>query len=508
MPSAEPSMQIPIPTAGIRKNLPPLEVGFSGLIDAQNWIYRDGSFVVRPGLTDFADDKNDRPMGFIQYDHGSENDRLVMGTLDAWYHYNSATGEWDEITGGTDPLTGGTTAQQVFRTFEKSGVVYLLGCNGTNNAQKWDGSALNTRAIVAGSPGSTAPVCMAVAADRLLLAEGMTVYASDNLDFDAWTDGFTAKLGDTPGDIVSMMEFGNNQTAIYKAGSVYMAFAQEDLTKIFRFELIRTGISGPVSPLSVCTLGDLGIHCYLAESGDLMLFDGTSIQSMGEHIRTHIRQTRDYDLRARSFVFFDPLQGDIYAFYAASGSDDVDTCAVVNLETSTIHSFKFSNNIISAGGAFVVSDSTSIGELPLIGDIGLTFGEMDRGQSGILLGDNGGQVYHHIGTTDDGSAIRAWFETGLQLGLEPRRFNMLHQVEHLFPTASASQTVSIQLGASDYGESRILDDAQTVNIGNGGPYETQHRLPGRMYSVRMLTDASVAVEWMGASTTMTQTGLR
>jgi hypothetical protein len=506
MPSPSPSTTIPIPTQGIRKDLPSLQVGWNGLVEAENWIYRNGVFKVRGGLTDFANDINERPMGFVQYDHGSEVNRIVMGTKTGWWHYNAAGNTWTDLDGAANPLTGGNDNQCVFRPFEKSGTVNLLGCNGKDAPKKWTGAG--NYADIAGGHGATAAKCMAVSADRLLMCEGMTVYASDNLDFDAYTDGFTARLGETPGDIVACLEFGAEQVAFYKEDSVYVSFAQADLTDIFRFELVRAGVSGPVSPLSVFPLGATGAHCWLSWAGAVMLFDGSNIYPMEEHITTHIRQTRDYDMRARSFGFYDPRESEIYIFYASQGSTDVDTCVVISWPSQEMHYFRFGSNLITAGGQFHITDSIPIGELPLIGDIDMTLGEMDTGSSHILLGDNGGQVYTNQGYTDDGSAISGWFETGLQFGAKPGQFSVLQLIQHLFPTTTSAQNISIQVGASDYGETRTLQAAQTLDLNAGGPYETQHRLPGQMYSLRMSGDFSVETEWMGSLVPITPGGLK
>jgi len=133
---------------------------------------------------------------------------------------------------------------------------------------------------------------------------------------------------------------------------------------------------------------------------------------------------------------------------------------------------------------------------------------MDRGQTGVIFGDAAGQVYHHIGSTDDGEPINNHFETGLQVLGEPRRFGVLGAAEHLFLTSTASQDISIAMGKSDYGETRTLQAAQDVDVGSGGPYETQRGLPGRFYSLRMSSLAEVGVEWLGSQATYAPTGLR
>jgi hypothetical protein len=497
-------LPIQLPVNGIRKDIPPIAVGFQGLIDAENWIYRDAQFRVRPGLTDFADDIDQRPLGFIQYNHGSEDDRLVMGTDDSWWHYNSGAGTWTDLDGDTNPLTGGAIAQVVFRTFESGGTVKLIGVNSNDNPKIWTGAG--SYADLAGNP-PTAAVTLAIAADRVLMAEGDILYWSGNLDETDWTAS-GVRVADTPGDIVALLEFGNMRTAIYKESSIYMAFAQTDLLYKFRIELVRSGIPGPTSPNAVFPLGELGIHCYLAESGAVMVFDGNTPNSLGDHIQTHIRATRDYDLRERSFGFYDPLQNDIYVFYANSGATDVNACVVINYDTRVMHYYTFAKNTITAGRAVVITDSTLVSELPIIDTIAQTFSEMDRGQAEIIFGDVGGQVYHHSGATDDGENIVNFFETGLQLLGEPRRFGVLQSAEHLFLTATAAQDISIAIGKSDYGETRELQAAQTVAIGSGGPYETQHRLPGRLYSLRMSSSSNVGVEWLGSTAAYTPTGLR
>jgi hypothetical protein len=508
MPSEQPVFQILKPKMGIRKDIPATEIGFGGLVDAKNWIYRNSNFYVRPGLTDFADDVNERPLGFIQYDWandvgGSEEDRLVMGTDDGWHHYNSGAGTWTDITGGV-ALTGGNSAQVVFRTFESGNIVKLLGVNGADNCKIWTGTG--NYASLGGTPPS-APTAIAVAQDRVLLAQGDTIYYSANLDETDWTEG-NFRIAETPGDIVAMLEFGTKQTAVYKENSIYMLYAQVDLTKRFRSELKRANTPGPVSPAALFGIGELGIHCYLSESGAVMLFDGHAPVSMGNHIQTHIRQTRDYDLRTRSHGFYDPIQNEIYIFYATAGASDVNSCIVINFETRAFHYYIFDNHTISIGFPSVLTDGMTVGDFPAFNEISLTFGEMDRGSNGILLAEAGGQVYHHSGLTDDGSAIQHYFETGLESVGERHRYGLIQHSDHLFGTASASQNVAIQFGASNYGETPTYETSQTVDIGAAGPYWLGHRVPGRLFSIKMSGSSSYETYYIGSDINAVELGLR
>jgi hypothetical protein len=504
MPSAEQSYAIPKPTGGIRKDLPATTIQWDGLVDSKNFIYRNSNFYVRPGLTDFANDINERPMGFIQYNHASETDRLVMGTKNSWWHYNSGAGTWTDLDTAANPLTGGNTAHVIFRTYDRGGTIRLIGVNGTNAPKIWTGAG--AYADLTGSPPSAAS-SLAIAADRVLMSEGDTLYYSGNLDETDWTSN-AIRVAETPGNIVALMEFGNRATAIYKEDSIYMAYAQVDLIAKFRVDLVRAGVPGPVGPAAVFPIAEFGIHCYLADNGAVMLFDGNAPVSMGDHIQTHIRQTRDYDLRGRSHGFYDPLQNEVWIFYPVQGSSDINAAIVIDFETKVFHHFSFDNHVTSAAGAAVLTDAMNIGSFPVINNISLTFGEMDRGSNGILIGDNGGQVYHHSGLTDDGNAIDAYFETGLKMFGERRRFGMLHSSDHLFGTASGTQNVTVKFGASDYGEAVTWEGSQTIDIGSAGPYWLEHRLPGRLYAMRMEASASYEVYWVGSEAASTELGLR
>jgi len=504
MPSAEQNYPIPKPTGGIRKDVPATTLAWEGLVDAKNWIYRNSNFCVRPGLTDFADDISERPLGYIQYDFSTEVDRLVMGTDDSWWHYSSGAGTWTDLNGIATPLTGGATAHVIFRTFESGGVVKLIGVNSTDLPKLWDGTGSYEN--LAGSPPSAA-TSIAIAADRVLMSEGDSLYYSGNLDETDWVAS-QIRIAETPGDIVGLMEFGNRATAVYKGNSIYMAYAQVDLIAKFRIELVRAGIPGPVGPAAIFSIAEFGVHCYLADNGAVMLFDGNAPVSMGDHIQTHIRQTRDYDLRGRSHGFYDPLQNEVWVFYPAKGSADINTCVVIDYNTKIFHSFTFDNHVTSSASTAILTDAMSIGSFPEINSISLTFGEMDRGSNAVIIGDSGGQTFQNWGLTDDGSAIENYFETGLMMLGERRRYGMIHSSDHLFTLASGAQDLTIQFGVSDYGEVADYESAQTVDIGVGGPYWLSHRLPGRLYSLRMSSSATTEINWIGSEVTATELGLR
>jgi len=507
MPSAEQSYPIAKPTGGIRKDVPATTLGWDGLVDSKNWVYRNSNFFVRPGLTNFADDIDERPMGYIQYDFSTEVDRLVMGTVNSWWHYDSGADTWTDLNPGGEsdnPLSGGNTAHVIFRTFESGGVVKLLGVNSTDPPKLWDGTG-DYEDLTGSPPGAATSI--AIAADRVLMSEGDSLYYSGNLDETDWVSS-QIRVAETPGDIVGLMEFGNRATAIYKGSSIYMAHSQVDLVAKFRIELVRAGIPGPVGPAAIFQIAEFGVHCYLADNGSVMLFDGNAPVSMGDHIQTHVRQTRDYDLRARSHGFYDPLQNEVWVFYPSKGSADVNTCIVIDYETKIFHSFTFDNHVTSAAGTAVLTDAMNIGSFPAINSISITFGEMDRGNNAILIGDNGGQSFQHEGLSDAGSAIDNHFETGLKMLGERRRYGMVHSSDHLFYRASGSQDITIQFGVSDYGEATEYEAAQTFDIGDTGPYWLAHRLPGRLYSLRMSSSATKEIYWIGSEVVGTELGLR
>lgn len=505
MPSSAPPFRWPRPGRGLMKHLNELEVPPDGLIDGLNWFNRYGRFKTRPGLTVFAQDINERPMGYILYNHENEDNRLVMGTDGGWFRHNQATGQWVDITDVTDVLTGGSTNQVLFRTFPKSGNTYLVGINGKDTPKVWDGSA-SDYTEVAGSPPA-APHAMAVSAKRLLLATGYNIKCSAIGDFDSgWGTELDVNLYDTPGDIVCLLERGNLAHVVYKETSIWSGFAQEELVAPFRYEVAVASVPGPVSPLAVVAIED-GSHCYMAESGAVYRFDGINAVSLGEHIQAAIWKVMDRDKVDRSWGTYDAYNNELWFFFVPTGADDINYAVMISFPDMAVHAARYHNHKLSAGIKTNVEASTPLGDVPgNLGEQDLELGEFSLVSGALLFGETGGQVFKAAGNDDNGSAIQHSFETGLDL--DPGIYLTLQEVYLDTEVPASSQNITVTPLVSSQGEAPVENQPKTIDLATTGPKRTHHRITGRRFGLKVSGSATEELEYSGARYHASPRGLR
>jgi len=201
-----------------------------GLRKAENWVHQNDEFRVRDGLTAFGDDIDQRPAGFFTYHDADGNYRIVMGTDLGWWSYDEATSTWTDISGTA--LTSAPIDAQIYRIFQKAGTTWLLGVNGVDPFNKWDGDPATNYSAVGGSP----PVAsaMMVLADRVILGnlrsgatQSPVAFAvSSRLDFDTgWATQLIGLLSNAR-DIVAMQELGEFVGAVHCEDSIWLAIAQ------------------------------------------------------------------------------------------------------------------------------------------------------------------------------------------------------------------------------------------------------------------------------------------
>jgi hypothetical protein len=511
MPSSAQRFSLPIPIKGVLANLDHHQVPADALIAAQNVIRRFGKLIARPGLITFADDTDQRPLGFIQYDHENEDNRIVMGTDESWFHLDTSTDTWTDLDTATNPLTGGNTSHVVFRTFSKGGVTYLLGCNGIDAPKAWSGTG--GYVDIGGSPPAAS--CMAVSYDRLILARDQNIQCSSALDFDVgWGSELDAEISDTPGDIIALQEHGNLQTVAYKENSIYNLFAQPDAVAPFRVELAADKVPGPVSPNAVVAIED-GSHVYLSYTGSVIRFDGVNAQSLGEHIQAFMQQNADRDLLGRAWGTYDPYTNEIYFFYAPIGAADVNCAVMITWPDLSLWPMRFTAHYPTAGLKTTISEGIAIGEL--IGTIGeqeLTIGEYARLSGSFFIGDSRGQVYK-LGGYDDlyddghGSTIHAqvdwWFKTGLSNFGDPVRYKHLAEIEIMSGYETIDSGLSVSFGKSNFGEAISYSGPKAVDMSKNRK-RTLHRathqafnlfLAGYSYSEDLNYHGAIALATMG-----------
>jgi hypothetical protein len=181
----------------------------------------------------------------------------------------------------------------------------------------------------------------------------------------------------------------------------------------------------------------------------------------------------------------------------------------INVDDGTLWPHRFSSIIASAAASVISESPVTIGQL--VGTIGSqtkTIGQYDITRLSLMVGGSTGQVYQDSGYTDNGSAIPAFFQTGLSDMGNPVTFKTVQEIDHVFSKAANSQSVSVSIAKSDYGDDLSLSTASTLAIGSAGPYKSGHRVTGRALGMRVDVSASQSVRWQGASVGVVQRGMR
>lgn len=506
---------IPIPVDGFMPDQPPTAVPPTGLTLAQNWMYRDGILMVRPGLTKYATNTlANRPLNITQFVDPTLGLQTVIATLTKWYKYDQTTNSWVDITGTA--LTGSETQPTIFRVFYKGTplVPFLIGTNGKDAMKKWSAGAATYLAAGGSPPVAT---CMAVAANRCILgnlqsgpnASQIAVDVSALNDFESgWGATLTAFLADTPGPIVGMLEQGALSTAIYKTDAIYNMVAVSDVFP-FRFELKQSGIIGPAGPLCITPI-TTGIHAYLAADGSLKQYDGVTIKDMGRKFQVFISNSVDFPTISRSRIAFDATHNELWVIFPLSGTSSCNAGCIVNLNNGSLWPLQWDSNSFGCIGF------GNIGTGPTWSQVSSTWAQQTKTWAeftafvpGMIAGDVGGTIFQVIGTDDNTAVINHDFETGLNaLTEDVEAFKTVHMVDHYFNRVGAANVVSLQLGLMNYGESRVLSVADTVDLQNAGPYRTGFRQTARMFSLRVSGSTKQSTQWAGAGFNITERGRR
>lgn len=458
-----------------------------------------------------------RPMGMVEFEENITNPMTVVGTSQAlWVMENDFT--FSPITDGSWSIPSTNMDNLVcFRTFDGDSGKVLLAVNGNAKSLAWDGSGPAT--IINGTNSAITAKCLAVCFNRVLYGNVSGawvgnvsypdgVWVSPWLSYDevildpAWI----ARLADTPGPIVAMLEMGNMQTAIYKTDCIYMAIGQ-GMDPPFRFEL-RTTCAGPASPLSVVSLAD-GVHAYLSNTGDVIIFDGVRPHSMGQYVQAYIQSTIDFNRIGESFGFFNKEKKELYFFYPPYGGSQVFNCVMINMssETNSLWPLGWQDSI-SIAGKTTLNLSKTIGQL--VGSIGSQMGIIGDWTSLrpaiVLMDDTGGPLVFE-GTYDWRGGIDSYLQTGAYDLGEQTAYKTIHEIDHIFH-ADPGQEITVDILVSDFGKEQLSDSPRVLELDPSGPRVTRHRSTGRMFSLRMSATTWGGVEWLGSQASITIRGQR
>jgi hypothetical protein len=279
---------------------------------------------------------------------------LLSATESNWRTLNQTTKVWSNVTQASTPagpITAGAARNRwVFRQFEQSDRRYLIGANSANYPMVYDpvydvappgGAVIAVRrlgypdGVSSGSPpGYTAKIVL-ISASRVVFANGpaSSPYGVDCSNTVSLPGGMEAGynglnivlLGDTPGAIVAGAEISALQFVLYKEDAIYHGISQVEFGGVaspFRFEAIKTGIMGPVSPHSVVMLPD-GTQLYFGRDLAIYAYDGQAPQDVGSHIRKMLAGAADPVSLDQVWGFYDVDRRVVWFFYPSfSGGMD------------------------------------------------------------------------------------------------------------------------------------------------------------------------------------------
>lgn len=335
---------------------------------------------------------------------------------------------------------------------------------------------------------------------------------------DAWAE--YAVLGDTPGKIVTIQEITALAAAIYKEDAIYHLVTQAEFlgqNAPFRYELIKSGIAGPCSQLSVVRMLD-GRQAYIATDGGVYLYDGVNPVDTGRHIRKAIQKDLDEYNLGLSWGMMDPYNKLLWFFYPTQNGR-TNRGIVLQVDQPPPWpawrvAFPFGWDMATGGRLFNFSDR-SIG----------SFGDVEIGAVPDALGDFASGLYEislarHDNTwykqswADDGDYTDAlipitvkWTQGWEAIG-DPFRFATAQECQHLISSNDQSFQIGFRLEAEQAESNDILVEDWEY-IGPSSHYSrTTHRLTGKRFAASFRAAITRSFKWGGLGLYHSMRGLR
>ena len=451
-----------------------------------------------------------RPAGMILYPCEDEAARLVTVTTTGMAHYDAGGDTWTDLTDPDNPLTGGVGNAGVLRVFQGSASLLIIAINGKDEPVVWENEdSAHYRKLDCEVPRTA--LCQVLCNNRLVFGN-IRELGGNGIDFSAFLDpdhGWGTNellLGETPGDIVAMREFGSSTFVVYKSDATYIGKATPG-PETFAFDLKSAYNVGPAGPNAVLSVGE-GLHMYLGADGGVYRFDGVQPVVLSEPLRTFVAQRLDRARMGRSFAFFDPDATLAWFFFPVKGSDEINSAVVVDLTGGPAWPMRWPSRGLSCGIAAQVQSGIKIGDLPLIGEMTMTFGEMASSAPAVILGGVDGQCYRETGYIDDSDAIPFFFETGDKPLGNMTALNPVTHSTHRFKPTADTQLVGFEIGVSVDGESIEWEGEQTFDLSDPGAHELGHRVSGLTYALRFSGQATQPIVWFISQIGAYQGGVR
>lgn len=428
--------------------------------DGTDWFILSEAGVYRFPATVLADEES--VVSMHQFDSDGAENQVIVSTTNHLRKLNATTGEFTDlpfdeaqVTPG-DPhdwpavefdISGEPRSQRtVFRSFPWNGgsgetlYSYLLATNPDLPPVYWrSGENVVTWCDHDNTHGSKV---MLISANRIVLGNGPqgSPYGVDcSADLDptsGWNGLNSGLLADTPGAITAGAELTALQFAMFKEDSVYHGMAQTEFAGVanaFRYEMIRTGIQGPVAQHALQKTPD-GALIYLGQDGGVYGYDGNVPRDLGGHVRRIVETQMDFDNRDNAWGYVDAIERLAYFFFpTVAGNMNRGVC--VDLQSGAAWEIQLPSWFqAAAGGPMFISQDMAWADFDVAwSEMTAAWNSFQSGNYYVVMGAEnntwGKQNWGDIDSyTDFGESIKIVWKPGWSPLGDPDKYATLQEI--------------------------------------------------------------------------------
>ncbi len=385
-----------LPIKGVLRNIQDLQIPLDGLFDAQNIEVTDGVLQGRTGLTALDSQLfGATPLAALNFWETASAGWIILATTNKIWTKQLSTGTWTDRSGSLTASIDNATRIAQFE-FGTPSVNRAYICNGVDAFKTWkpgDASASN----VTGSPPIFKDI--AVVADTLVGLVGTNeVRWGKTLSDTSWPLLNAKLLAETPSPTIAIRSLGYLAAVVYKRDGIWSI----DVTGLagahaFRFQQ-AVKVPGPAGPNALVDAD--GTHYYMTRNGRIAMYNGFAHKWVADGVWKIIKNEIDLTKPYRIHGVYISQLAQIWFFYKRAAGSDTDGLVILNLADKE-------------SGLPYASFPGRMGKSVTTGCEMLD----DSFDTSLVFTNNVGaeKSYKILGTTDDGTAISSFFQTGLVL---------------------------------------------------------------------------------------------
>lgn len=394
--------QIPVPIEGYDDSSPEWLLPDTRTPDMENCKIEDGILKDRDGYTEvaasFSAASNNPVMECFEWGDSSGTLKPVFITSEGLVEFTSPS-TWTARFGAS-ALTGDATNPVLATPLESTSTENFYVTNGTDPIKVWTGTGNWANLTTTGKTNLRAGCLLGW--NGHLIAGDITENAVDYPfqimwskinDATVWnttSSGFANLTRDRLNGRVQCMVPLGDVVMVYKNNSIYQISYQGDPN--YFVGRLRVDNVGAISRKAVAQFDD-GLHFVVSEN-DFHVFDGRSFikPSIGTRIKKKFFNDLNWDARGTIFTMVDEDLFEVWTFYPSGAATSPDAGICWNWRDNTMTPHTFGDTIYS----------------------GAIFKETFSGGRENLIGLNANVMKFQNGTTDDGTAITAYWRTPLR----------------------------------------------------------------------------------------------